>query len=119
MPSVTFEPLAIPLHWDEDGVIRVGDTRIILDAILGAYSAGDSAQAIADNFPSVSPADIYLVLAYYHRNKATLDDYLQQRREEADRLRREIESAQGDDAEFWAETRRRWAERKKHAESGH
>ena len=119
MPALAFEPLSVPLYRDEDGVIRVGDTRIILDAILGAHTAGENVQAIATDFPPLTPADIHLVLAYYHRNKATLDEYLRQRREEADRLRREIETSQGDDAEFWAETRNRWAERKKHAESGH
>ena len=119
MSTLAFEPLTVPLYRDEDGVIRVGDTRIVLEAILCAHAAGDNAQAIADNFPPLASADIYLILAYYDRHKEALDDYLRERREEADRLRKEIETAQGDDAEFWAETRTRWEERKKHAESGH
>jgi uncharacterized protein (DUF433 family) len=119
MPALAFEPLSVPLYQDEDGVIRVGETRIILEAILGEHSAGENVQAIADNFPPLAPADIYAVLAYYYRHRATLDEYLRERRGEAERLRREIETAQGDDAQFWAETRNRWAERKKHAESGH
>ena len=119
MPALAFEPLTVPLYRDEDGVIRVGDTRIILETILGEHSAGKSPQAIADNFPPLTPGDVHAVLAYYYRHRATLDEYLRVRRDEADRLRREIEKAQGDDAEFWAETRNRWAEREKHAESGH
>ena len=119
MSALAFEPISVPLYRDEDGVIRVGDTRIILEAILGEHSAGKGAEAIADDFPPLAPADIYAVLAYYYRHRAAMDEYLRERRNEAERLRREIETAQGDDAEFWAETRNRWAEQKKHAESGH
>jgi len=34
-------------------------------------------------------------LAYYYRHQAVLDEYLQQRDEEADQIRREIEASQG------------------------
>ena len=120
MPDLVIEPLPVPLRRDEDGVIRVGETRIILEAILGEHSAGESAQAIADNFPPLTPADVYAVLAYYHRHRATLEDYLRGRRDEAERLRLEIDEAQGADGQFWAETRDRWARReKKHAASDH
>lgn len=120
MPTLSFAPADVPLYRDADGVIRVGDTRIVLDALLDLHLGGESAEAIAAAYPRVPLADVYAVLAFYHRNKAAVDDYLNAREAEAERLRLEIEAAQSPTpAEFSAEARGRWAQRGRvHAASG-
>ena len=120
MPTLTFTPSDVPLSRDADGAIRVGDTRIVLDALLALHLVGETPEAIAVGYPRVPLADVYAVLAFYHRNKSSVDDYLKAREAEAERLRFEIEGTQSPTpAEFWSETRKRWAQRGEvHAASG-
>ncbi len=87
--------IEIPLREDETGTLRVGSTRITLDVVISALKRGDSADVIADSFPSITLAQVYAVIAYYLQNQISLDNYLQKRALEADKLRQEIEEQQG------------------------
>ncbi|MHB8626538.1 MAG: DUF433 domain-containing protein [Aggregatilineales bacterium] len=51
--------LDVPLRMDSDGTIRVGKTRVTLDALVRAYKRGLSAELIVEHFPAVSLADVY------------------------------------------------------------
>jgi len=86
----------VPLRVDETGTIRVGNTRITLDVLLGYLLGGvKPEQAVSEAlYPALSLADVHGVLAYYYRHKAELDEYLRCRRDEADRRQREIEATQ-------------------------
>jgi uncharacterized protein (DUF433 family) len=66
----------VPMRVDETGTIRVGNTRITLDVLLGYLLGGlKPEQAVAEEwYPTLSLADIYGVLAYYHRHQAELDE---------------------------------------------
>jgi len=77
----------IPLEADTDGVIRVSNTRVTLDTIVHAFGDGATAEEIAQQYPSVALADIYSVIGYYLRHTSEVDEYLQQRQEQADRIR--------------------------------
>ena len=92
-------PLAIhqdpvPLRVDEEGTIRVGDTRITLDVLLGDYRRGMTPKQIVEQLDSLTVADVYGALAYYHRHKDELDAYLRERAEDSACRQREIESTQ-------------------------
>jgi uncharacterized protein (DUF433 family) len=86
----------VPLRLDETGAIRVGNTRITLDVLLGYLLAGVKPEQVVsdDYYPTLTLADVHGVLAYYYRHQAELDEYLRRRREEADQRREEIESNQ-------------------------
>lgn len=71
----------IPVHTDVDGVIRIGGTRVTLDTIVGASEAGATAEEIVQRYPSVGPADVYAVIAYYLGHRAELAEYLDRRRD--------------------------------------
>jgi len=75
--------LQVPLRTDEDGVIRVGDSRVTLATIIGAYRRGDTLEEIHDGFDTVPLADIHAVIAYYLNNREMVDAYLAQRKAEA------------------------------------
>ena len=77
----------IPLESDTDGVIRVSNTRVTLDTIVHAFGDGATAEEIAQEYPSVPLADIYSVIGYYLRHTAEVEAYLQQRQEQAERVR--------------------------------
>jgi uncharacterized protein (DUF433 family) len=81
----------IPLVKTADGVIRIGRTRVTLDAVVAAYCEGMTAECIAEQYPSLELSEIYWVIAYYLRHRAEVTNYLQQRREQADAVRRENE----------------------------
>lgn len=62
--------MAVPLYWAEGGqVLRVCGSRISLDNIIARYRRGYTPQMIADSYPSVPLADIFLLISYYLRNK--------------------------------------------------
>src|SRR5271154_5963667 len=91
---MTVRPAQVPLRADEYGVIRVGDSQVLLDVVIREFKQGQTPQAIAESYPTVELADIYGVIAYYLHNQTEVDEYLQVRKEEAEKLRQEIEAKQ-------------------------
>ncbi len=91
--TITIHADAVPLHTDETGTIRVGQSRVTLDVLLQYRSLGMTPEEIASGLDTLTLADIYGALAYYHRHQAELDEYLRQREAEAEALRQQIESA--------------------------
>ena len=94
MSTATFaEPATIRL--DADGVLRVGPSRLTVDAVARAYSEGASPEEIHLRFDSVSLADIHSVIAYYLRHAGEIETYLASREELAKEVRRRVEERQG------------------------
>jgi uncharacterized protein (DUF433 family) len=92
MMTLLLEPQPLPLLTDEDGVIRVGGTRVRLDTVLFAFNQGYTAEEIKLQYPTLSLPDIYLAIAYYLNNRDEVDAYLHQREAAAQRTRQEIEA---------------------------
>ena len=82
----------IPLVTDGDGVVRVGGTRVTLDTIVAAFDEGATAEEIVHQYSSLDLADVYSVISYYLRQHLEVEAYLQQRRRQADDVRRQNES---------------------------
>jgi uncharacterized protein (DUF433 family) len=93
---IIIHPDPVPLRVDETGTIRVGNTRITLDVLLGYLLSGVHPEQVVSQewYPALSLADVHGVLAYYYRHQAEVDDYLRGRREQADRREKEIEASQ-------------------------
>lgn len=72
---------APPLHADEDGISRVGGTRVTLDTVIHAFAAGSTAEEIASRFPVLRLADVYAVIAYYLNQREAVQQYLKQQEE--------------------------------------
>ena len=75
-----------------DGVIRVGQTRVTLDTVILAFREGATAGEIVHQYPSLDLADVYAVIADYLRQRPEVENYLRQRRIQAEQVRRENES---------------------------
>lgn len=82
----------IPLATDRDGVIRVGKTRVTLDAVIMAFRDGSTPEEIAQQYPSLNLADVYSVIGYYLRRRAEIDAYLNRRQQFSERVREQNES---------------------------
>jgi uncharacterized protein (DUF433 family) len=88
-PMVATE--AMPFVTDADGVVRIGGTRVTVDTLVAAFREGATAETIAEQYPSLSLADVYTAIGYYLRHQAEVDAYLQKRRQEAAEVRQENE----------------------------
>ena len=81
-----------PLARDAGGTIRVKGSRLILDLLVFRYQQGDTVEEIHECFPSASVEQIQKILSWYLANQSEVDEYIRKRDEEAEILRREIES---------------------------
>ena len=85
-------PEDVPLYRDERGTVRVNNSRVLLDIVVGAHTLGHDAEEISRQYTTASAAAVEGVLAYYEANKGEVDEYLRIRRERADKIRAHIES---------------------------
>lgn len=80
-----------PIQMDEDGVFRVGGTRIRLDTVIAAFQDGSSPEEILLKYPSLKLTDIYAVITYYLWHREKVEAYLTERQRRAEEVRRENE----------------------------
>lgn len=78
------EKVEIPLHKDEHGVYRIGDTRVTLDTVISAFDRGATPEEIVQQFPSLDLADVYGVIGYFLQNQEEVREYLDRRNEQAE-----------------------------------
>ena len=90
--ALSFATQTVPLTADVDGVVRVGNTRVTLGTVIAAFSDGATAEEIAQQYPSLSLADVYQVIGYYLRHPAEVETYLQQRKAITDTVRQQNEA---------------------------
>ncbi len=62
----------------QDGVYRVGGTRVSLDSVVYAYRRGASPESIQRSFPSLTLEQIQGALAFYLSHQTEIDNYLVQ-----------------------------------------
>ena len=89
--TLTITAAPPPLTITADGAVRVASTRVTLDTVVAAFHEGATAEEIVQQYPSLTLADVYAVISYYLQRRAEIDAYLQQRREQAARIRRDNE----------------------------
>ena len=82
---------SIPVVMDRDGVMRILHSRITLDTLVSAFQDGATAEEIAQQYPTVSLADIYSIIGYYLRRRPELDAYLARRQQAAQQIRQQNE----------------------------
>ncbi len=82
----------VPLHMDQDGTVRIGNSRVLLDLVIRAYQRGTAPEKIVQSFPTLELADVYAVVSYYLHHRDEVHEYLERRDTEANELRKEIES---------------------------
>jgi uncharacterized protein (DUF433 family) len=94
MASLTFEPIAVPLREDEQGAIRIGNTRVLLDVVIHEFRNGATAEGIVESYDALTLADVYAVISYYLQHADAVHDYLHRRQQEAKAVREMIEASQ-------------------------
>jgi uncharacterized protein (DUF433 family) len=77
---------------DDQGVFRIGETRVSLDSVVHAYLQGHSAESIAEQYPALTLVEVYGAIAFYLENREDVDKYLRKQEQLWDRLRAQAEA---------------------------
>lgn len=88
----TFAPQLMPLTRWNDGTIRIGNTRVLLDIVIYAFNEGRTPEEIVINYPTLKLSEVYGAITYYLQNKDQIDNYMAQRENETQQLWAKIES---------------------------
>jgi uncharacterized protein (DUF433 family) len=80
-----------PLRQSEDGILRIGDTRIPLERVVRAFQSGMTPEEIVLSFDVLKLEDVYSVVNYYLHHREEVDAYLANADRDAADLRSEIE----------------------------
>ena len=88
---LALQPDPMPLSAGEDGVIRVVGTRVTLDAIVAAFDTGATPEEIVQQYPSLTLATAYGVVAYALSHRTEVDEYLARRNVARDEVRADNE----------------------------
>lgn len=83
--SLATVSITLPLATDEDGVIRVGGTRVRLETVLFAFNEGATPEEIVEQYPSLSLADTYTVISYFLQNRSEVEAYLRERQQQREK----------------------------------
>jgi uncharacterized protein (DUF433 family) len=84
MTSTTTEYIAL----DQNGVAWIEGANVkVLEVVVDHQGRGWSPEEIHFQHPHLSLAQIHAALSYYYSHRATIDQQIQSRREEAQRLR--------------------------------
>jgi|SRR5581483_7265987 len=87
---ITTEPtMPVPLHVDEQGDIRVGDTRLLLDIVVYAYRGGLTPEDIAARYAGGDQRRRRLSPP----TQANIDACIARREEDGERMRAEAEAS--------------------------
>ena len=92
---ISFVAQPPPIQVDDNGVLRVGGTRVRLETIVNAFKSGSAAEEILLKYPSLNLTDIYAVITYYTYylwSREEVDAYLEERRRVEEAVRRENET---------------------------
>lgn len=80
-----------PLREDAHGVIRVGQTRVTLQSVVGLFDQGASAEEIALRFDALTLAEVYASLSFYLSHREQVLQYLAEQRQASEQARRQAE----------------------------
>jgi uncharacterized protein (DUF433 family) len=90
--NLPLQPCLPPLRMDEDGAVRVGNSRISLDVIVEQYENGMTPEEMVRAYDGLALADAHSVIAYYLRHGDQVRAYLERRQAEGESQREKIEA---------------------------
>jgi uncharacterized protein (DUF433 family) len=76
---------------ERSGGYYVAGTRVSLDSVVYDFLRGESPEAIAESFPALTLEQVLGSLAFYLGNRAKVDQYLLDGKEEFERLREQMQ----------------------------
>ncbi|MEK7764218.1 MAG: DUF433 domain-containing protein [Nitrospirota bacterium] len=92
-----------------EGSIRIAGTRIAIESIIQSFRDGATPEEICQDFPALSLAQVYDVLAVYLTYQAEVEAYLQKQAQDTAAIRQELQTRH---AAFLSNLRQRLATRR-------
>ena len=65
------------VHKDKHGVLRIGQSRVMLDSIIASFSQGHSAETIQQQYPALTLEEVYGAITWYLANPEEASQYLE------------------------------------------
>jgi uncharacterized protein (DUF433 family) len=93
------ETRAVAYVEERDAAFWVAGTRVSLDSVVHAFWNGQTAESIAQSFPTLSLEQVYGAITFYLGRREEIDRYLARRRADYDVAR---EEARVSDPAFYA-----------------
>ena len=75
-----------------EGSLRIAGTRITLDAVIQSFHDGGTPEEICQDFPTLSLAQVYDLLAFYLNHREDVDRYLTEQTHLGATLQQELRS---------------------------
>jgi uncharacterized protein (DUF433 family) len=75
---------------DEEGAFRIGASDVSLDSVVIAHQEGLTAEAIQEQYPSLSLEEVYGGITFYLANRSEVDKYLQQQEQRWQEVRQKL-----------------------------
>src|SRR6185295_8149693 len=76
-PGIQMTVLKAYVRVDEHGVMRVADSRVMLDSVVAGFEQGYSPETIRQQYPSLSLEDVYGAITYFLANRKEVNDFLE------------------------------------------
>jgi uncharacterized protein (DUF433 family) len=89
---------------ERNGEYYVAHTRVPIGVVIAAWERGDKPERIAEQFPGLSLADVYGVIAYFLDHEVDLRVHFARLRDEYERAR---QAARAERPEFYSDLQRR------------
>jgi uncharacterized protein (DUF433 family) len=71
-----------PYVWvDEHGVMRIGNSRVMLDSIVAGFEQGHSPETLQQQYPTLSLEEVYGAITYYLAHTDQVHAYLKRQDE--------------------------------------
>ncbi len=72
--SLSLQTKPVPLTTDEQGVMRVGDTRVSFDTVIFAFKQGSTPEEIVADYSALDLSDVYAVITFYLQRQTEVED---------------------------------------------
>lgn len=72
--------------------MRVGDTRVTLETVIGSFNDGAVPEEIVLQYPALTLTQVYQVIAFYLANQADVDAYMNERALRGEEMKRNLEA---------------------------
>jgi uncharacterized protein (DUF433 family) len=66
---------------DEHGVMRIGNSRVMLDSIVAGFEQGHSPETLQQQYPALSLEEVYGAITYYLAHTDEVHAYLKRQDE--------------------------------------
>src|SRR3712207_3700709 len=69
------------IRLDEHGVMRIGNSRVMLDSIVAGFEQGHSPETLQQQYPTLSLEEVYGAITYYLARTDEVHTYLKRQGE--------------------------------------